>query len=125
MRLSTIFILLVTAFGGRCHCQGARRCEHARHGQVGDKRLDAQRARAARGDVFSRSTSTAPVSISSTRRQIGHDHLVGSDKRMVLRFVRDVDRGDIREGWKEGLAHNATVKLATIQPMIDQSTRGW
>jgi hypothetical protein len=45
-------------------------------------------------------------------------------KRLVLRFVRDVDRDDIVEAWRDGFKGNAPVKLATIQPMIDQ-LNGW
>jgi hypothetical protein len=41
-------------------------------------------------------------------------------KMLVLRFVRDVDRKDILKAWNEGFKSNATVKLATIQPQIDQ-----
>ena len=41
-------------------------------------------------------------------------------KRLVLRFVRDVDRDDIVKAWREGFAGNATVKLATIKPLIDR-----
>ena len=41
-------------------------------------------------------------------------------KRLVLHFVRDVDRSDIVKAWNEGFAGNATVKVATIKPMIDR-----
>lgn len=41
-------------------------------------------------------------------------------KRLVLRFVRDVDRGDILKAWNGGFKGNATVKLETIQPLIDR-----
>ena len=41
-------------------------------------------------------------------------------KLLVLRFVRDVDRGDIVKAWNEGFKNNATVPLARIQPGIDQ-----
>jgi hypothetical protein len=44
-------------------------------------------------------------------------------KRLVLRFVRDVDRSDILEAWHDGFKANATVKLAAIQPLIDQLDR--
>jgi len=39
----------------------------------------------------------------------------GFRQAMVLRFVRDVDRGDIVKAWKRASRHNATVKLATIR----------
>ncbi|HEU4727461.1 MAG TPA: chalcone isomerase family protein [Kofleriaceae bacterium] len=41
-------------------------------------------------------------------------------KRLVLRFVRDVDRDDILEAWHDGFKHNATVPLATLKPQIDR-----
>jgi len=41
-------------------------------------------------------------------------------KRVVMHFVRDVDRSDIVKAWNEGFAKNATVKLATIKPLIAQ-----
>ncbi|MBL9014723.1 MAG: chalcone isomerase family protein [Myxococcales bacterium] len=41
-------------------------------------------------------------------------------KILTLRFVRDVDRGDITKAWRDGFKNNATVKLATIQPLIDR-----
>lgn len=41
-------------------------------------------------------------------------------KRLVLRFVRDVGRGDIVKAWNSGFAGNAIVKLATIQGQIDR-----
>jgi hypothetical protein len=48
--------------------------------------------------------------------------LIGSNqvKRIVLQFVRDVDRGDIVKAWNEGFAHDATVPAAQLRPMIDQ-----
>jgi hypothetical protein len=45
-------------------------------------------------------------------------------KRLVLRFVRDVDRDDIVEAWSDGFKHNATVKVATLKPLIDR-LNGW
>jgi len=45
-------------------------------------------------------------------------------KLLVLRFVHDVDRGDIVKAWNEGFKNNATVPLAQIQPGIDQ-LNGW
>lgn len=44
-------------------------------------------------------------------------------KRLVLRFVRDVDRGDILKAWHEGFKGNATVKLSEIQSQMDQLDR--
>ena len=41
-------------------------------------------------------------------------------KVLTLRFVRDVERGDITKAWRDGFKNNATVKLATIQPLIDR-----
>jgi hypothetical protein len=48
--------------------------------------------------------------------------LVAADevKVLVLRFVRDVGRGDIVKAWREGFENNATVPLARIQPSIDR-----
>lgn len=48
----------------------------------------------------------------------------GQVKRLVLRFVRDVDRDDILEAWTDGFKGNAPVKLATIQAGINQ-LNGW
>lgn len=45
-------------------------------------------------------------------------------KRLVLRFVRDVDRGDIVKAWRDGFKNNATVKLPVIQGLIEQ-LNGW
>lgn len=45
-------------------------------------------------------------------------------KVLVLRFVRDVDRGDIVKAWRDGFKNNATVPLASIQGFVDQLT-GW
>ena len=42
------------------------------------------------------------------------------EKRLVLRFVRDVDRDDIVKAWREGFEGNATVKVATLKPLIDR-----
>jgi len=41
-------------------------------------------------------------------------------KLLILRFVRDVGRGDITKAWNDGFKNNSTVALASIQPMIDQ-----
>jgi len=41
-------------------------------------------------------------------------------KRLVLRFVRDVDRKDIVKAWTEGFKNNATVPLAQIKPRTDR-----
>jgi hypothetical protein len=41
-------------------------------------------------------------------------------KVLVLRFVRDVDRGDIVKAWSDGFKHNATVDVATLKPQIDR-----
>jgi hypothetical protein len=41
-------------------------------------------------------------------------------KRLVLHFVRNVDRAKITEAWKEGYEKNATVPRDRIQPQIDQ-----
>ena len=43
--------------------------------------------------------------------------------RLVLHFVRDVDRDDIVSAWNEGFAGNATVKRSAIQTQIDQLDR--
>jgi hypothetical protein len=40
-------------------------------------------------------------------------------RHLVLRFVRDVDVGDIREAWQEGFEKNAAAKLAGLQARID------
>jgi chalcone isomerase-like protein len=45
-------------------------------------------------------------------------------KRLVLRFVRDVDRSDIVKAWTGGFKGNATVKLDAIQPLIER-LNGW
>lgn len=41
-------------------------------------------------------------------------------KLLVLRFVRDVGRGDVVKAWREGFARNATVPPAQLQAEIDQ-----
>lgn len=41
-------------------------------------------------------------------------------KMLVLRFVRDVDRGDITDAWSSGFKNNATVPVATLKPLIDR-----
>lgn len=41
-------------------------------------------------------------------------------KVLVLRFVRDVGRDDITKAWSDGFKGNATVKVASIQPLIDR-----
>lgn len=43
--------------------------------------------------------------------------------RLVLHFVRDVDRDKIVKAWNEGFADNATVKRSAIQAQIDQLDR--
>lgn len=45
-------------------------------------------------------------------------------KLLVLRFVRDVGRGDIQKAWREGFRNNATVPLPAIRRQIDQLD-GW
>jgi hypothetical protein len=45
-------------------------------------------------------------------------------KRLVLKFVRDVDKSDIVKAWSEGFKNNATVELSTIKPLIDR-LNGW
>jgi hypothetical protein len=45
-------------------------------------------------------------------------------KRLVLRFVRNVDRDDIVEAWSNGFKGNATVPVKQLQPLIDQMN-GW
>jgi hypothetical protein len=46
--------------------------------------------------------------------------IVGSTqvKHLVLKFVRDVDRGDIVKAWNDGFRGNATVQLTAIQEPI-------
>ncbi len=48
--------------------------------------------------------------------------LINSDevKRLVMRFVRDVDHDKIVEAWHEGFAGNATVAVAKLKPYIDR-----
>ena len=48
--------------------------------------------------------------------------LINADevKRLVLRFVRDVDHDKIVEAWHEGFAGNATVAVAKLKPYIDR-----
>lgn len=41
-------------------------------------------------------------------------------KVLTLKFVRDVDHGDIVDAWNSGFKNNATVPLAQIKPAIDQ-----
>lgn len=41
-------------------------------------------------------------------------------KVLTLRFVRDVDQEDITKAWRDGFKNNATVKLASIQPLVDR-----
>jgi hypothetical protein len=41
-------------------------------------------------------------------------------KRLVLRFVRDVDRKDIVKAWSEGFRKNATVPEAQLRDRIEQ-----
>ena len=50
------------------------------------------------------------------------DRILAKDatKLLILRFVRDVGRGDITKAWNDGFKNNSTVPLASIQPMIDQ-----
>lgn len=52
--------------------------------------------------------------------------IVQSDqaKVLTLRFVRDVDQEDITKAWRDGFKNNATVKLTSIQPLIDR-LNGW
>lgn len=52
--------------------------------------------------------------------------LVAADqpKVLILKFVRDVDRGDIVKAWNDGFAGNATVPIARLKPQIDQ-LNGW
>jgi hypothetical protein len=41
-------------------------------------------------------------------------------KRVVLHFVRDVDKGKITDAFKESYEKNATVPLDKIKPQLDQ-----
>lgn len=41
-------------------------------------------------------------------------------KLLVLRFVRDVDRGDITDAWNTGFKKNATVPVAQLRPLIER-----
>jgi hypothetical protein len=41
-------------------------------------------------------------------------------KQLVLKFVRDVGRGDIVKAWNEGFHKNATVPEAQLRDRIDQ-----
>lgn len=45
-------------------------------------------------------------------------------KRLSLKFVRDVDKGDITDAWKNGFKKNATVKVDTLKASID-TLNGW
>ncbi len=45
-------------------------------------------------------------------------------KRLTLKFVRDVDKGDITDAWKNGFKNNATVKVDTLKADIDK-LNGW
>jgi hypothetical protein len=50
------------------------------------------------------------------------NEILGSNqvKLLQLRFVRDVDKGDIVKAWHEGFKSDATVPLAQLQPGMDQ-----
>ena len=50
------------------------------------------------------------------------DRLLAKDepKLLILRFVRDVGRGDILKAWNDGFKNNSTVPVASIKPLIDQ-----
>ncbi len=45
-------------------------------------------------------------------------------KRLVLRFVRDVERDDLTNAWDEGFRRNAGGNLAALQPRIAR-LNGW
>lgn len=64
-------------------------------------------------DVYVAGLYVEHVSSSATR-------LVATDevKRLVLKFVRDVDREDITDAWSDGFKRNATVPVAQLKPLI-------
>jgi hypothetical protein len=66
------------------------------------------------GGLYLEHVSSDPATIISSNQT----------KRLVLHFVRDVDRSDIVKAWNEGFAGNATVKVSTIQAQIDRLD-GW
>ncbi len=118
MRLATILILVVatsTAYAGKK--AGVTMPDTI---QVGDKQLtlNGMGLREATwlnidvyvGGLYLEHVSSNAAAIISSNEA----------KRLVLHFVRDVDRSDIVKAWNEGFAGNATVKLSTIQPMIDR-----
>lgn len=41
-------------------------------------------------------------------------------KMIVLKFKRDVGRGDITKAWSEGFKNNATVPVEKLKPLIDR-----
>lgn len=45
-------------------------------------------------------------------------------KRLVLKFVRDVDRSDITKAWTEGFERNAEAQLPALQDRIN-TLNGW
>jgi hypothetical protein len=127
MRRSTLFLLalaagLVTALVTARHAGGGERAGVTMPDtiQIGDKRLvlngmGLREATFLKIDVYVaglylEQASSNPTEIITSNQT----------KRLVLRFVRDVDRDDIVKAWREGFAGNATVKLATIKPLIDR-----
>ena len=46
-------------------------------------------------------------------------------KRMEMHFVRDVGKGKIAEGWRDGFANNSGSSLPTLQQRLDEFAAKW
>jgi hypothetical protein len=46
-------------------------------------------------------------------------------KRMVMRFVRDVGKDKITEGWREGFANNSPASMPALQKQLDEFAALW
>lgn len=117
MRLATIFVLALATTATAGTKAGVTMPDTI---QVGDKQLTLngmglREATFLNVDVYVAGLYLEKVS-SDPRAIISSPQ----SKRVVMHFVRDVDRKDIVKAWNEGFQKNSTVPYATLKPLVAQ-----
>lgn len=92
--------------------------------QVGDKQLVLNGMGLRQATIFKVDVYVAGLYLETASKDAPAIITSAQSKRIVLQFVRDVDREKIVDAWTEGYEHNATVKFATIKSLVDK-LNGW
>lgn len=87
---------------------------------VGGKTLQLNGMGIREATVFNVKVYVAGLYLESKSQDAGAILGSSGNKRLVLKFVRNVDRDDITTAWKDGFKRNAESQIPALQQRIDQ-----